>query len=87
MRFEVYCDEIHRGVLTSAMRRIHRVWGIKWSKVLSAGAEIKRPLISYAGSAAETSIGSKPMGNELTFILSRENTMSRVLLRSEMLVL
>lgn len=28
-------------------------------------ASKKRPLIRYAGSAAETSIGSKPMGSEL----------------------
>ncbi len=26
----------------------------------------QRPLIRYAGSAAETSIGSKPIGSELT---------------------
>lgn len=30
----------------------------------------KRPLIRYAGSAAETSIGSKPMGSELEAELS-----------------
>ncbi|MCM5550935.1 hypothetical protein NEH60_19285, partial [Xanthomonas hortorum pv. pelargonii] len=30
----------------------------------------KKPLIRYAGSAAETSIGSKPMGSELEAELS-----------------
>lgn len=32
---------------------------------MNANMEIKKPLIRYAGSAAETSIGSKPIGNEL----------------------
>ena len=32
---------------------------------MSVGPEITRPLIRYAGSAAETSIGSKPIGSEL----------------------
>ncbi len=32
---------------------------------MSVNPTKKRPLIRYAGSAAETSIGSKPMGSEL----------------------
>jgi len=35
--------------------------------------EIKRPLISYAGSAAETSIDSEPMGNEFGYKYIQEN--------------
>lgn len=35
--------------------------------------EIKRPLISYAGSAAETSIDSEPMGNEFGYKFIQEN--------------
>jgi len=32
-----------------------------------ATQKIQKPLIRYAGSAAETSIGSKPIGSELTY--------------------
>lgn len=32
---------------------------------MNLASEMSRPLIRYAGSAAETSIGSKPMGSEL----------------------
>jgi hypothetical protein len=39
--------------------------------------EMKRPLISYAGSAAETSIGSKPMGNESAVIMVTKTSLSR----------
>lgn len=34
-------------------------------KALIAAQKKQRPLIRYAGSAAETSIGSKPIGSEL----------------------
>jgi len=39
------------------------------SEVLSNGNQ-KKPLIRYAGSAAETSISSKPIGRELKAILT-----------------
>lgn len=53
--------EIKARVL--ALRQRHAAWGeIKWGKI---PREKMRPLIRYAGSAAETSIGSKPMGSEL----------------------
>lgn len=32
-----------------------------------ATQKIRKPLIRYAGSAAETSIGSKPIGSELNY--------------------
>lgn len=37
-----------------------------------AAQEKRRPLIRYAGSAAETSIGSKPIGSELSYKLYPE---------------
>ena len=37
-----------------------------WEVSVMAAQKNKRPLICYAGSAAETSIGSKPIGSELS---------------------
>lgn len=36
---------------------------------MMVAAEKQKPLIRYAGSAAETSIGSKPIGSELNPIM------------------
>lgn len=54
-------DEIRFRLL--ALRQRHAAWGeIKWSKL---SPKKMWPLIPYAGSAAETSIRSLPMGSQL----------------------
>lgn len=57
MKFDVYCDQANPNVPTSANPRAGRH--------MMAARKKPRPLIRYAGSAAETSITSKPIGSEL----------------------
>jgi hypothetical protein len=52
--------------LPSSAERHTLIAGRKTSKGSFGEARKQRPLIRYAGSAAETSIGSKPIGSELS---------------------